>query len=143
MQEMMKFVGNHSMLSLAWFILLGAVIFTSFQSRFSKVRDIPRDEAIRLINNEDAVIVDLCSRDDYRKGHILNSLNLAAADIKSGNLGNLDKAKGKPVIVVCASGTTSRAPAKNLIKIGFERVYVLKDGISGWNGANLPLIRGK
>lgn len=143
MQEIMQFVGNHPILSLAWVVLLGAVIFTTFQSRFSKVGDIARGEAIRLINKEDAVIVDLRNRDDYRKGHIANSLNLAASDIKSGNLGELEKAKGKPVIVVCASGTTSRDPAQNLIKAGFERVYVLKEGISGWSGENLPLVRGK
>ncbi|OZI15017.1 rhodanese-like domain-containing protein [Sodalis-like symbiont of Philaenus spumarius] len=143
MQEIMQFVGNHPMLSLAWVVLLGAVIFTTFQSRFSKVGDIARGEAIRLINKEDAVIVDLRNRDDYRKGHIANSLSLTAADIKSGNLGDLKKAKGKPVIVVCASGTSSRDPAQHLIKAGFERVYVLKEGISGWSGENLPLVRGK
>jgi rhodanese-related sulfurtransferase len=55
----------------------------------------------------------------------------------------LDKAKTKPVIVVCATGTTSREPAENLYKTGFEQVYVLKEGISGWSGENLPLVRGK
>ncbi|WMQ74045.1 MAG: putative protein YibN [Sodalis sp.] len=142
MQEIMQFVGNHPVLSLEWVILVGSVIFTTFKSRFSKVSDIARSEAIHLINKEDAVIVDLRNRDDYRKGHIVNSLNLAASDIKSGNLGELEKEKGKPVIVVCARGTTSNDSAQNLIKAGFERVYVLKEGISGWSGENLPLVRG-
>jgi rhodanese-related sulfurtransferase len=122
---------------------LVAVIFTTLKSRFSKVNDITRGEAIRLINKEDAVIVDLRSRDDYRKGHIANAVNLTASEIKSGSLGELDKAKTKPVIVVCATGTTSREPAENLYKTGFEQVYVLKEGISGWSGENLPLVRGK
>ncbi|MBH8273899.1 rhodanese-like domain-containing protein, partial [Acinetobacter baumannii] len=26
---------------------------------------------------------------------------------------------------------------------GFEKVTMLKDGISGWSGENLPLVRGK
>lgn len=142
MQEIMQFVSNHPMLSLAWVVLLGAVIFTTFQSWCSKVGDIARDEAIRLINKEGAVIVDLRNRDDYRKGHIVNSLNLAASDIKSGNLGELEKAKGQPVIIVFASCITSRDPAQNLIKTGFGRVYVLKEGISGWSEENLPLVRG-
>jgi rhodanese-related sulfurtransferase len=34
-------------------------------------------------------------------------------------------------------------PASALIKAGFEKVYVLKDGVSGWSGENLPLVRGK
>ncbi len=143
MQEIMPFVSDHPMLCLAWVALLIAVIVTTVKTRFSKVNEITRGEAIRLINKEDAVIVDLRSRDDYRKGHIANALNLTSSEVKSGNLGELDKVKTKPVIVVCATGTTSREPAENLNKAGFERVYVLKEGISGWSGENLPLVRGK
>ncbi len=143
MQDIMQFVSDHPMLILAWVALLIAVIVTTLKTRFSKVNDITRGEAIRLINKEDAVIVDLRSRDDYRKGHIANALNLTSTEIKNGSVGELDKAKTKPVIVVCATGTTSREPAENLNKAGFERVYVLKEGISGWSGENLPLIRGK
>ncbi|TCV93490.1 rhodanese-like domain-containing protein [Biostraticola tofi] len=143
MQDIMKFVSDHPMLSLAWVALLIAVIFMTFKSRFSKVGEVTRGEAIRLINKEDAVIVDLRGRDDYRKGHIANSHNMLSADIKNGNIGELDKSKTKPVIVACSTGTTSRDAAENLFKAGFERVYVLKDGISGWSGENLPLVRGK
>lgn len=141
MQEITQFIGNHSILSLVWVILLSAIIFTTVQIRFSKVREIARYEAIKLINKEYAVIVDLRNRDDYCKGHIANSLNLTAADIKFGNMGELEKAKRKPVIVVCTRGTLSRTPAQNLIEAGFKRVYVLKEGILGWKGENLPLVR--
>lgn len=44
---------------------------------------------------------------------------------------------------MCANGTASREPAENLSKAGFEKVTMLKDGISGWSGENLPLVRGK
>lgn len=143
MQDIMQFVSDHPMLSLAWVALLIAVIVTTFKNRFSKVDEISRGEAIRLINKEDAVVVDVRNRDDYRKGHIASAFNLMPAEIKSGNVGELDKSKGKPVIVVCATGNTSREPAENLSKAGFERVHVLKEGISGWSGENLPLVRGK
>lgn len=143
MQEITQFVSDHPMLCLAWVALLIAVIVTTFKNRFSKVNEISRGEAIRLINKEDAAIVDLRTRDDYRKGHIANALNLTSTEIKGGSLGELEKSKAKPVIVVCATGSTSREPAENLNKAGFERVYVLKEGISGWSGENLPLVRGK
>ncbi|TKI04015.1 rhodanese-like domain-containing protein [Martelella alba] len=143
MQEIMPFISAHPMLSLAWVALFIAVIVTTAKTRFSKVSEISRGEAIRLINKEEAVVVDLRPRDDYRKGHIANAINLTAAEIKNGSLGELDKAKAKPVIIVCATGTTSREPAEKLYKTGFERVYVLKEGISGWSGENLPLVRGK
>ncbi|MDI4740096.1 hypothetical protein MJN54_29650, partial [Salmonella enterica subsp. enterica serovar Kentucky] len=30
-----------------------------------------------------------------------------------------------------------------LTKAGFEKVFVLKEGVAGWSGENLPLVRGK
>ncbi|WP_156293232.1 rhodanese-like domain-containing protein [Serratia oryzae] len=143
LQEIMQFVSRHPILSLAWVALLAAVIVMTFKSRFSKVKEISRGEAIRLINKEDAVVVDTRSRDDFRKGHIANAINLTASEIKNGSLGELEKHKAQPVIVVCANGTTSRDPAENLSKAGFVSVYTLKDGIAGWSGENLPLARGK
>jgi len=49
----------------------------------------------------------------------------------------------RPIIVVCATGTTAISLAKNLNKAGFESVLVLKEGISGWSGENLFLVRSK
>ncbi|UVK78065.1 MAG: putative sulfurtransferase YibN [Sodalis sp. Fse] len=139
MQEIMQFINNHSILILVWLVLLATIIFISIQNQFFSIGEVSRGEAILLINKEDAVIVDLRSRDDYRKGHIANSVNMLPADIKNGNLDALDKAK--PVIVVFTSGTISRESAKNLNKAGFERVYVLKEGIFGWSEENLPLVQ--
>ena len=102
-----------------------------------------RGEATRLINKEDAVVVDVRSRDDFRRGHISGALNVAAAEIKKGNLGELEKHKAQPIIVVCATGQSAADPAAHLSAAGFTQVSVLKDGISGWSGENLPLIRGK
>ncbi|XOD70072.1 MAG: rhodanese-like domain-containing protein [Sodalis sp. (in: enterobacteria)] len=142
-EEILQFIAKHTMLSLAWVVLLSSVIVITFQIRLSKVREILQDEAINLINKENALIVDLRNQADYRKGHIVNSLNLATVDIKSGNLGELRKAKDKQIIVVCTKGISSHASAKKLIKAGFKRVYVLKEGISGWITENLPLIQSK
>lgn len=67
MQEIMQFVGRHPILSIAWIALLVAVLFTTFKGLTSKVKVITRGEATRLINKEDAVVVDLRQRDDFRK----------------------------------------------------------------------------
>ncbi len=143
MQEIMPFVSAHPVLSLAWVALLAAVIVTTFKSRFSKVKEISRGEATRLINKEDAVVVDVRTREEFRKGHISTSVNLLPADIKANNLGDLTKSKALPVIVVCANGQTARASAEGLSAAGFEQVFTLKEGIAGWSGENLPLARGK
>lgn len=143
MQEIMQFVGRHPILSLAWIGLLAAVLFTTFKGLASKVKVITRGETTRLINQEDAVVVDVRSHDDFRKGHIANAINVPAGDIKKGNLGELDKHKESPVIVVCSNGVSSQEPATLLYKAGFVKVSLLKEGIAGWSSENLPLVRGK
>ena len=124
-------------------VLLVLVIVTTVKGMFSKVKTISRGEATRLINKEDAVVVDVRSRDDFRRGHISGALNVAAAEIKKGNIDELAKHKAQPIIVVCATGQSAGDSAAHLSAAGFERVSVLKDGISGWSGENLPLVRGK
>lgn len=143
MQEIMQFIGRHPLLSIAWVVLLVAVLYTTFQGLMSKVKVITRGEATRLINKEEAVVVDLRQRDDFRKGHIANAVNLLPADIKAGNVGDLEKHKSQPIIVVDASGMSCREPAAQLLKAGFTNVVVLKEGVAGWSGENLPLVRGK
>jgi len=143
MQEIMQFVSRHPILCIAWIGLLAAVLFTTFKGLTSKVKVITRGEATRLINKEDAVVVDLRQRDDFRKGHIASAINLLPADIKANNLGELEKHKDKPIIVVDGTGMQANEPTNTLVKAGFANVTVLKDGISGWSGENLPLVRGK
>ncbi|CCJ86871.1 Rhodanese-related sulfurtransferase [Cronobacter dublinensis 582] len=127
MQEIMQFVGRHPILSIAWIALLAAVIYTTFKGLTSKVKVITRGEATRLINKEDAVVVDIRQRDDFRKGHIASAINVLPADIKASNVGELEKHKAKPVIVVDGNGLSAQ----------------LKEGVAGWSGENLPLVRGK
>lgn len=86
MQEIMQFVSAHPILSVAWIVLFVAVLVTTFKSRFSKVKEITRGEATLLINKEDAVVVDTRTREDFRKGHLANSLNLTPSDLKMAAL---------------------------------------------------------
>ncbi len=88
---------------------LVAVLVTTFKSLTSKVKVITRGEATRLINKEDAVVVDLRQRDDFRKGHIAGSINLLPSEIKANNVGELEKHKDKPVIVVDGSACSARS----------------------------------
>ncbi|MGP3593796.1 rhodanese-like domain-containing protein [Vagococcus sp. WN89Y] len=143
MQEIMQFISRHPILCIAWIALLGAVLYTTFRGIASNVKVISRGEATRLINKEDAVVVDLRQREDFRKGHIAGAVNLLPNEIKANNVGELEKHKATPIIVVDGSGMQAQEPANALTKAGFEKVFVLKEGIAGWSSENLPLVRGK
>nr|MBA2817695.1 rhodanese-like domain-containing protein [Candidatus Pantoea persica] len=45
--------------------------------------------------------------------------------------------------MVCATGQSAGESAEKMSATGFNQVSMLKDGVSGWSGDNLPLVRGK
>ena len=98
-------------------------------------------EAVRLMNDEEAVVIDLRPIDEFQRGHIIGSVNLLPTEIKNHNVGKIEHHKERPVIIVDVNGVSSTTSAELLTKQGFEKVYVLKDGLTAWAGANLPLVK--
>jgi len=58
-------------------------------------------------------------------------------------LGELTKAKDKPIVVYCRNGATSQAACAQIKKSGIADVYSLSGGLSAWQEANLPVSRKK
>jgi rhodanese-related sulfurtransferase len=98
-------------------------------------------EAVKLINN-DAVVVDLRSSDAHARGHIVNARSVPSDELES-KLSTLDQYKSKPVIAVCESGVSSTRAVNTMRQQGFESVYGLKGGMTGWSQAGLPVVTGK
>lgn len=138
----MQFMSNHPILSLAWVGLFIAVVVLTVKGWLSKVKAVSVSDAIKMINNEDAAVVDIRNAGLFKQGHITGAHNILPVDIKNGSLHAINKYKNHPVIVVCDHGLSASKPAADLIKAGYEQVYVLKEGISGWNSNNLPLVKG-
>lgn len=136
-----QFAKNHTLLVAAWVAVFVATIYVFVKTAFSKVKTISNAQAVALINEQDAVVIDLRSIDEFKRGHIIHSQQFVPTDIKNHNLGKLEQHKDKPIIVVCATGMTSRTAAETLAKQGFSQVHTLQEGIAGWNAANLPLVK--
>lgn len=102
---------------------------------------VPPSEAVRLMNREKAVVIDVCEPDEFAAGHIGNARNLP--------LGSLDSAKGLPgnkqlpLVIVCAAGVRAARGAKVLRDKGYENVHVLAGGMRAWREANLPVESSK
>ncbi|MFY1007009.1 rhodanese-like domain-containing protein, partial [Pasteurella multocida] len=74
------FAQNHTLMVLAWVMVFFMVIYTFVKDFTSKVKVVTNAEAVSLMNNEDAVVVDLRSIDEFERGHIINSLNILPAE---------------------------------------------------------------
>ena len=96
--------------------------------------------ATQLINRENAVILDVREDNEYRDGHIVNSVHIPLSYLKD-RLKELEKYKGKPIIVGCRSGQRSSQACGVLKKQGYDAVYNLSGGIMAWKSDNLPLTK--
>jgi len=138
MEQFLEFIVNHYILASLWLAIFIAVILNE-NARGGQ--QLSPQQATQLINSQDAVVVDIRKKDEFRSGHLPNAINIPAASINS-SLGQLEPYKDKPVILVCKTGTTTGAVGSALKKAGFANVTRLKGGILEWQGSSLPLIKG-
>lgn len=143
MQEYIQFFQAHPVLSLAWIGLFVAVIMMTIKSSTQKFNNVNPQEATQLINREDAKVVDVRSKEEFKKGHIVNAINVPLAQIKNNQATALEKHKSSPIILACNAGMTSSQAAQLLVAQGFENVHNLKGGMGEWKAANLPVSKSK
>ncbi len=143
MQEYIEFFQQNMILSLVWVGVFVALLVNIFKSSTAAYKEISASQVTHLMNRENGVVVDIRSKDEYRKGHITDAVHILPSDIKQGQLTGLESHKSDPIIVVCKTGQTAQESANLLAKAGFENVNLLKNGLVAWSEANLPLVTGK
>ncbi|MBU2978670.1 rhodanese-like domain-containing protein [Alteromonas sp. C1M14] len=139
MEQLIEFAGNNMLLAGAWVALFFMLIYSYVAGFTSGVKEVNTHETTLLINKEDAVIFDTRSQKEFKAGHILGARQIKPEELRAKDFKKLEKVKDKPIIVVCAMGSTSRGVAASLLKDGFENVKVLKGGMNAWSAASLPV----
>jgi len=138
MEQFPEFVANHLFLFSLLLSILMLLIWNFYGDVLSGVKISSPGEVTRLINREDAQVVDIRSQKEFENGHIIDAIHVAADEL-GGQVEKLKKYKDKGVIFCCASGSVSIKEARKLMNEGFEKVYCLKGGILSWQNARLPL----
>ncbi len=85
-----------------------------------------------------AAVVDLRSAAEFKKGHIGRAVNIPFQE------GFEDKIKplndSTRIAIYCANGVNSVSAAEIMEKLGFKRIKILEQGITGWTAANKELV---
>jgi len=140
MEQFIEFAGNHLLLIGAFAVVLLLVIKAEYENQTGKANQMDPTAAIRLMNNDDAVVLDVREAADFTNGHIRDAKNVPMSSFKS-QLESLTKHKDKPVLAYCRSGNISGKACKILKHSGFSNVHNLAGGILSWQDANLPLTK--
>jgi len=93
-------------------------------------------DAVRLINREKAVLIDVSDPAEYAAGHAVGARSVPLAGLETSR--ELPKNKSLPLVVVCPTGTRAQRAVVLLKKLGFENTTALAGGLAAWRAANLP-----
>ncbi|QEM83630.1 rhodanese-like domain-containing protein [Halomonas binhaiensis] len=136
--QLFEFVQNHPVLVAAFLAVLTAWLL--YELRNANAGGVTPNEATLLVNREDAVILDIRDKNDFKAGHIAGARNVPQSSLDD-RMAELDKLKSKPIVVVCKHGQSSGAVQAKLKKAGFEKVLKLKGGMTQWQADSLPIVK--
>ena len=132
----MKFITENIFLIAIAFVS-GAMLVWPLVRRGAGGPSVGTLEATMLINQKDAVVIDVREPGEFAQSHILNARNVPLGEL-AARIKDLERFKEKPVIVSCATGNRSGSAAAILRKHGFANVVNLAGGIAAWQQAGLP-----
>lgn len=136
--ELIDFIAGHPGLWAALVLALVALGVNEFILSGGSRRPLSASEAVRLMNTDDAVVVDTRAAKDYKKNHILNAVHVPAAGI-DGRAGEISKDTSRTIICYSGPGNQATQAAEKLRKLGYTNVYTLRGGINAWEADGLPL----
>jgi rhodanese-related sulfurtransferase len=99
---------------------------------------ISTNEAVRLINREKAVLIDVSEPAEFAAGHANGARNLPLAQVEPGSKA-LPANKAVPVVLMCPSGTRAGKAATLLRKAGYANAVAVAGGTAAWREATLPI----
>ncbi len=127
------------MLLISILMLLG---WNIFGDAISGVPIITPNEVTRLMNQNDAQVLDIRKESQFEDGHIINAMNISLEHLAHHH-NKLKRHQVNGVIFCCDTGSVSPKEARKLMNEGYEKVYCLKGGFQAWKTAGLPVTKGK
>ncbi|HYT16177.1 MAG TPA: rhodanese-like domain-containing protein [Burkholderiales bacterium] len=136
-RDLFKFVSDNIFLVAVALVSGGMLIWPALR-RGAGGASVTTLQATLLINQQNALVLDVREASEYEKGHMLHARNIPLGELET-RAGELEKQKAKPVIAVCDTGNRAGKAASVLRRLGFEKVHTLGGGIGAWQEAGLPL----
>jgi rhodanese-related sulfurtransferase len=95
-------------------------------------KQISQEEARKMMEEEDCVILDVRTEEEFNEGHIPDAVCLPAETIGSEAPAQLPD-KDQVILIYCRTGIRAAGAAEQLAKLGYTNVYEF-GGIVNWKG---------
>lgn len=138
LERLPEFLGNHPILTGALIAVIALILYGEFQRLTRKYRALPPAEAVRVMNQEGSLVLDVREDNEISGGRIGGARHIPLGVLKQ-RLGDIERFKEAPVVVYCRTGARSAVAASQLVAAGFMDVTNLQGGIQAWQSAGLPV----
>ncbi len=132
----MKFIVDNWILLLVAFVS-GAMLVWPMVRRQGGATAVSPNEAVRLINREKGVLIDVSEPAEYAAGHAAGAKNLPFGQLEKPK--ELPSNKALPLLLLCPTGARAGRAAALLRKAGYERALAVAGGTPAWREAGLPI----
>lgn len=116
------------------------LLLPSFRKTAGGATSVRPNEAVALINRNNALVLDVRDDSEFASGHITDAKHIPLAQLND-RLKELAKHKNKAIVVNCQHGTRSAKACGILRAAEFTEVYNLQGGITAWETAKLPVLK--
>lgn len=90
------------------------------------------EDARFMMNEQQVVVLDVRTQEEYDEGHICNAILLTSDEINGQSAAAVVPSKDSTVLVYCRTGIRSAEAAQKLVNLGYTEVFDLEGGISAW-----------
>ncbi len=140
MHEYLEFASRHMLLFIALAAIIALIIMSELKRATKGYKEVLPAEAVRLINKENALVLDIREANELTQGSIIDAKHVALS-ILPEKISTLSTDKDKPIVVFCKIGNRSAQACKLLLKNSYTNVFGLKGGITAWINDQLPVIK--
>lgn len=142
MDRYIEFVTNHWLLFIALVVVSFLLLQELIETALRKFKMLSPLLVVSKMNNDDTVVIDVREANEFKGGHIESAINTPLANLDK-HIGQLNKHKHNPLIVVCQTGTRSTPACKKLTAAGFDQVFCMTGGMQSWEENNFPIKKSK
>jgi len=139
MAQLIEFIGNHTLLFIAFFVTLGMLIYTEYM-RFSTANTaLSPYDATQKMNAGGSIFLDVRDESEFKGGHLMSARSMPVNKLAE-RMHEIEKFKDKDVVVYCDNGMRASRAVGKLKKQGFSNLFTLAGGLTAWEKASLPTV---
>jgi rhodanese-related sulfurtransferase len=129
------FVNNWILILVAF--ISGAMLVWPMVNKNMAGSAVPPAEAVRLINKEKGVLIDVSEPAEYATSHATGARHIPLGQLEGSK--ELPSNKTLPLLLMCPTGARAGRAAGLLRKAGYEKAQAVAGGTAAWREAQLPV----